>query len=79
MVIERDSQQITLSNNRKDVRRTNLRTDFIISVPAGMDVLVKNRYGQVKASRLGEAEIIARNSKVVVLGYCQKTHDLEQL
>ena len=35
MVVERDSQQITLSNNRQDLRRTNLHTDFVISVPAG--------------------------------------------
>jgi len=64
LVIERDSGQIILSTNRQDVRRTNLRTDFTISVPAGMDVMVKNRYGRVKVSQLGDAEIIARNGKV---------------
>jgi hypothetical protein len=72
MVIERDPDQVILSTNRQEVRRSKMGTDFTLTVPAGMDVLVKNRYGDVKVSRLGTAELIARNGKVVAWDIAKK-------
>lgn len=72
LVVERGADQITLSTNRQEINRSNLSTDFILTVPAGLDVLVKNRHGDVKVSNLGEAELIARNGKVIAWDIAKK-------
>lgn len=66
MIINRDAAQIFITTNRDTFRRTNFKTSFIISLPLGMDVDVKNSYGLVKASKVGNTNINSRHCKVIV-------------
>ena len=65
LVIEQDEQIITVSTNREDLQRRNFQTDFTLFVPENMDIRIKNRYGRVQVSNVGETDIINRNGEVV--------------
>jgi DUF4097 and DUF4098 domain-containing protein YvlB len=64
LVVERDAQNIIVSSNREELGRRNCFLDFTLEVPAGMDVRIKNRYGRVQVTNVGEADIINRNGEV---------------
>ncbi|MGB8952125.1 MAG: hypothetical protein WCC06_05595 [Candidatus Aminicenantales bacterium] len=57
MVINQDEAKLVISTNRDNFRRKPFETDFKISVPAGIKVLVKNSYGMVYISRTGPTDI----------------------
>jgi hypothetical protein len=65
LVIEQDEHIITVSTNREDLQRRNFQTDFTLFVPENMDIRIKNRYGRVQVSNVGETDIINRNGEVV--------------
>jgi len=57
MVMNREDPKLVLSTNRDEFRQKRFETDFKISVPAGMDVLVRNSYGFVKIEKTGKADL----------------------
>lgn len=57
MVVNRSEPKLVLSTNREAFKRKNFETHFKISVPAGMEVLVKNSYGLVKTAGTGKTDI----------------------
>ncbi|NIM59433.1 MAG: hypothetical protein GTO16_10900 [Candidatus Aminicenantes bacterium] len=65
MIIDKDTQKLTISTNRNEFRRRNFRTSFKISVPAGIDIDVKNSYGTVKAIKVGKSHIKNRHGKII--------------
>jgi len=65
LVVEQDNQIITVSTNREELQRRNFQTDFTLFVPENMDIRIKNRYGRVKVSKVGETDIINRNGEVL--------------
>jgi hypothetical protein len=58
MIVEKDESQLTLATNRSEFRRKYFETHFKVSIPQGMDITIKNSYGLVKTSRVGNAHII---------------------
>ena len=64
MIVERDENQLTLATNRSELRRKHFETHFKVSIPQGMDITVKNSYGLVKASKVGNANIINNNGEI---------------
>ena len=64
MIVERNEGQLTLATNRSELRRKHFETHFKVSIPQGMDITVKNSYGLVKASKVGNANIINRNGEI---------------
>ena len=64
LVVEQDEQIITVSTNREDLQRRNFQTDFTLFIPENMDIRIKNRYGLVQVSNVGETDIINRNGEV---------------
>ena len=65
MTIDKDGQQLTISINRNEFRRRNFRTNFKISLPAGMDIEVNNSYGEVKTVKVGNTNITNRHGKII--------------
>jgi hypothetical protein len=65
MIIDKDPQQLTISTNRSEFRRRNFRTNFKISLPAGMDIDVNNSYGEVKTVKVGNTNIKNRHGKII--------------
>jgi hypothetical protein len=64
LVVERDEQIVTISTNREELGRRNFKTDFTLFVPENMDIRIKNRYGRVMVSKVGETDIVNRNGEV---------------
>ncbi len=64
MVMTREESTLVLSTNRDEFRKKRFETSFKISVPAGMNVLVRNPYGQVKTEKTGQTEIFNRHGQV---------------
>jgi len=64
MIINEDDHRITVSTNRNDFKRKRFRSDFHILIPAGMNIIVKNSFGMVKASNTGNADILNTHGKV---------------
>ncbi len=64
IVVQKNSRSVEISANREDFRKTNFRTSFKIYVPESMDIRVKNSYGVVDVSNLGDTEIANRHGKV---------------
>ncbi len=65
MIIDKDAHQLTISTNRSEFRRRNFRTNFKISLPAGMDIEVNNSYGEVKTVKVGNTNIKNRHGKII--------------
>lgn len=65
MTIDKDARQLTISTNRSEFRRRNFRTNFKISLPAGMDIEVNNSYGEVKTVKVGNTNIKNRHGKII--------------
>ncbi len=57
MIMNREDPKLVLSTNRDEFRQKRFETDFKISVPAGMNVLVRNSYGLVKTEKTGKTDI----------------------
>ncbi|MDH4257632.1 MAG: hypothetical protein OEV50_02390 [Candidatus Aminicenantes bacterium] len=66
MIIQKNGESIQISTNREDFRKRNFRTNFKIYLPESMELRVKNSYGVVDASHVGDTEIANRNGKVYV-------------
>jgi hypothetical protein len=64
MAVNRDESRLILSTNRDEFKRKNFETYFKISVPAGLEVLVKNSYGLVKTAGTGPADIANPHGEV---------------
>lgn len=65
MVIDRYSDKMVVTTSREEFRESNFRTSFRIHVPAGMDVEVKNSYGDVKVSKTGKTMINNRSGEII--------------
>jgi DUF4097 and DUF4098 domain-containing protein YvlB len=65
-IVERTSDRLALSTNREDMRRRSFETGFVLTVPRGTSVSVKNSYGYVTVSDVGEAAVDNRHGKVFV-------------
>lgn len=57
LIINKEDLRLIISTNREEFRRRPFETDFKLSLPAGMKVLVKNSYGLVRVSKTGTTEI----------------------
>jgi len=66
MIIQKNGESIQISTNREDFRKRNFRTNFKINLPESMELRVKNSYGVVDVSHVGDTEITNRNGKVYV-------------
>ncbi len=64
LVLEQGEQLLTVSTNRDEIGRQNFQTDFTLIVPEGTDIRIKNRYGLVQVSKVGDTDIINRNGEV---------------
>ncbi len=65
MTIDKDARQLTISTTRSEFRRRNFRTNFKISLPAGMDIEVNNSYGEVKTVKVRNTNIKNRHGKII--------------
>ncbi len=65
MIIDKDAHQLAISTNRSKFRKRNFRTNFIISIPAGIDIDVNNSYGEVKTVKVGNTNIKNRHGKII--------------
>lgn len=65
MIIDKDEQKLSISTNRSEFKRRRFETHFKISVPASMGIEVKNSYGQVKVSKVGNADIINSHGEII--------------
>jgi len=66
MVTERNEMKILFRINREELRRRRFNTYFTVYVPEGIDIKVKNTYGQVKVSNTGNTDIDNPNGKTIV-------------
>jgi DUF4097 and DUF4098 domain-containing protein YvlB len=66
MIMNREDLKLVLSTNRDEFRQKRFETDFKISVPAGMNVLVRNSYGLVKTEKTGKTDITNPHGNVDV-------------
>jgi DUF4097 and DUF4098 domain-containing protein YvlB len=66
MIMNREDPKLVLSTNRDEFRQKRFETDFKISVPAGMNVLVRNSYGLVKTEKTGKTDITNPHGNVDV-------------
>ena len=57
MIVNREAPKLVLSTNRDDFRVKRFETNFKISVPIGMTVLVKNSYGLVRTGKTGKTDL----------------------
>jgi hypothetical protein len=57
LVTERDAMKILFRTNREELRRRRFNTYFTLYIPEGIDISVKNTYGQVKVSNTGNTGI----------------------
>ena len=64
MTIDRDDMAVTVGTNRSEFKKKRFETDFKILVPMGMDIQIKNSYGLVKASKVGNTRIDNRHGEV---------------
>lgn len=67
-VINREDDIWVISTNREEFQRKNFRTSFTLFVPANIDVQVRNSYGVVQVSNLGETDIFNRHGEVIAYG-----------
>jgi hypothetical protein len=65
LTVEKNNESIRLSTNREKFRNRRFRTNFRIAVPEVIDVEVKNSYGEVRISRVRQAEIRNPNGSVL--------------
>jgi hypothetical protein len=56
-IVTKGDADVTITTNRRDLKRRNFETSFRITVPAGLAVDVTNSYGPVKADQVGETTI----------------------
>jgi len=66
MITERDGMKILFRTNREEIRRGRFNTYFTVYVPEGVDIKVKNTYGQVKVSNTGNTDIDNPNGTTIV-------------
>jgi len=57
MIVNREEPKLVLSTNRDEFRVKRFETNFKISVPVGMTVLVKNSYGLVRTGKTGKTDL----------------------
>lgn len=67
LVTERDGMKILFRTNREELRRRRFNTYFTVYVPEGIDVKVRNTYGQVKVSNTGNTDIDNPNGTTIVM------------
>lgn len=65
ILIDRDGDQITVSTNREEFEKQNLKTHFRIYVPQEMNVEVENSYGLVSISNVRKTSIKNPYGKVI--------------
>ncbi len=63
-VVEKTPDRLFLTTNRADFRRRSFETGFVLSVPRGTAVIVKNSYGHVNVMDVSEADVVNRHGKV---------------
>ncbi len=64
MIVDKDRESIQVSTNRQDFQKRRFRTNFKVSIPEKMAVYVKNSYGEVGVSEVGETDIRNPNGQV---------------
>ena len=64
MAVNRSESKLVLSTNRESFKRKNFEIHFKISVPSGMEILIKNSYGLVKTARTGKTGIANPHGEV---------------
>lgn len=68
MVVDKTESALVISTNRDEFRKKNFKTEFKISVPAGMVVSIRNSYGIVKTSNTGKTQITNPHGEIKVFG-----------
>jgi len=66
MIIKKEADKWSISTSRDELRRKNIRTTFIISVPSSQNVEVKNSYGTVDVANVQNADITNRHGETIV-------------
>lgn len=64
MTVEKEGSGIRISTNREEFQKRRFRTNFRIMIPKNMTVYVRNSYGEVMVSEVGETEIRNPNGRV---------------
>jgi hypothetical protein len=64
MAVNREDPRLIISTNRDDFKKKPFETEFKITVPAGMNVLVKNSYGPAKTAKTGKTDITNPHGQV---------------
>jgi len=64
MIVEKNGSSIRISTNREDFQKRRFRTNFKVSIPVQMTVQIKNSYGEVRVSEVGETDIRNPNGRV---------------
>lgn len=66
LVVNREEAKLVLSTNRDEFRQKRFETNFKITVPAAMNVLVRNSYGLVRIAKTGRTELTNPHGQVDV-------------
>ncbi len=66
MSIKKETDKWIISTGRDDLRRKNVKTTFIISVPSSLNVEVENSYGTVDVANVQKTDITNRHGETIV-------------
>lgn len=65
MTEARKDGSLVLGTNREEIKRKNFETGFIVSVPKGLKVTIRNSHGTVDASSVAELIVVNRHGNVI--------------
>jgi DUF4097 and DUF4098 domain-containing protein YvlB len=65
-VLDRTANRLSFSTNRDEFRRTGFETGFVLTVPRGMSVTVRNSYGPVDVEEVRDATVRNRHGEISV-------------
>jgi DUF4097 and DUF4098 domain-containing protein YvlB len=63
-VLDRTEGRLSFSTNRDEFRRTGFETGFVLTVPTGMSVTVRNSYGSVDVEAVRDATVRNRHGEI---------------
>ncbi len=66
MSVKKETDKWTISTSRDNLRRKNIRTTFIISIPSSLNVEVENSYGTVDVANVQKTDITNYHGETIV-------------
>lgn len=64
MIETRNGDALVLSTNREDFRKKNFETSFVVLVPIGTKMVIRNSYGSVQAGSVAELTVENRHGRI---------------